>query len=66
MKPNFQEISLDELRNYVLQHREDAEAFHTLIDRRKAANPDRITYPYPNTPETMAITQRAIRDRLGQ
>jgi hypothetical protein len=43
MKPNFQEISLDELRNYVLQHREDAEAFHTLIDRRKAANPDRIT-----------------------
>lgn len=30
-------MSLDELRRYVLTHREDVDAFHAYIDRSKAA-----------------------------
>ena len=33
MKPNFQVITIKELKKYVLEHRDDQEAFHTLIDR---------------------------------
>jgi hypothetical protein len=36
MKPtNYDTLSLDELRQYVLTHREDTKAFHTYIDRSK-------------------------------
>ena len=34
---NYDVISLDELRQYVLTHREDVDAFHKYIDRSKAA-----------------------------
>lgn len=32
-KPNFQEMSEEELRAYVLSHRNDDEAFHAYVDR---------------------------------
>jgi hypothetical protein len=32
-KPNFQSMNQKELKNYVLEHREDQEAFHAYIDR---------------------------------
>lgn len=36
MKPiNYDTLSLDELRKYVLTHREDTTAFYTYIDRSK-------------------------------
>jgi hypothetical protein len=65
MKPNFQEMPIDELKAYVLQHREDDEAFYAFIDRREAENPHPTVYPYPNTPETIAIMREAIHKRLG-
>ena len=34
---NYDTMSLDELRQYVLTHREDVKAFHTYIDRSKAS-----------------------------
>ena len=34
---NYDAMNLDELRRYVLTHREDIDAFHTYIDRSKAA-----------------------------
>jgi hypothetical protein len=43
---NYNQMSLDELRRYVLTHREDINAFHVYVDRSKAAgrmitiNPD--------------------------
>ncbi|NER94901.1 MAG: hypothetical protein F6J86_13860 [Symploca sp. SIO1B1] len=43
---NYNAMSLDELRQYVLTHREDINAFHVYIDRSKAVgrmitiNPD--------------------------
>lgn len=34
---NYDAMNLDELRRYVLTHREDIDAFHAYIDRSKAA-----------------------------
>lgn len=33
MNPNFQAMSRKELRTYVLEHREDDEAFHAYMDK---------------------------------
>ncbi|RCJ42291.1 hypothetical protein A6770_08085 [Nostoc minutum NIES-26] len=35
MKPNFNEMSLKELRVYVLAHPDDNEAFYTYMDKSK-------------------------------
>jgi hypothetical protein len=32
----YQTMNLDELRRYLLTHREDIEAFHVYVDRSKA------------------------------
>jgi hypothetical protein len=34
---NYDAMSLDELRQYVLTHREDLEAFHVYVDRSKSS-----------------------------
>lgn len=36
MKPNFSEMNLKELRTYMLDHRDDDEAFYAYVDRSKA------------------------------
>jgi hypothetical protein len=36
MKPNFMTMSRQELRAYVLAHREDEEAFFAFVDRSEA------------------------------
>jgi hypothetical protein len=36
MKPNFAAMSLKELRAYMLEHRDDNEAFYAYMDRSKA------------------------------
>jgi hypothetical protein len=65
MNPTFETMSIQELRAYVLSHREDTTAFHALIDRTRPTSP-RTQYPCPNTPETIAITHQAIREKLGR
>lgn len=66
MKPNFQAMSLSELRAYVLEHREDEAAFHALVDRYKTDYPDRVSYPAPKTPEDFQEINRVVRERLGR
>lgn len=66
MKPNFQTMSMKELRTYVLEHREDDEAFYALVDRRRAANPNPILYPPPNTPEDREAMRRIIWQKLKE
>ncbi len=34
--PDFQSMNQKELQNYVLEHREDQEAFHAYVDRLHA------------------------------
>jgi hypothetical protein len=65
MTPDFQAMSVTELRAYVLEHREDETAFHALVDRLSENGTDEV-YPYPNSPETIEILREAIRKRLGQ
>jgi len=64
VKPDFKTMSVAELRSYVLNHREDEVAFHALVDRLTEDATDEV-YPYPNTPEAIAIVKDAIRRRLG-
>lgn len=66
MKPDFQTMSMKELRAYVLEHREDDEAFYALVDRRRAANPNPILYPPPNTPEDREAMRRIIWQKLKE
>ncbi len=66
MKPDFQSMSMKELRTYVLEHREDDEAFYALVDRRRAANPNPILYPPPNTPEDREAMRRIIWQKLKE
>jgi hypothetical protein len=65
MKQNFADMSVTELRAYVLAHREDETAFQMLIDCLKV-NASGVQYPCPKTPETVATTQKAIRERLSK
>lgn len=36
MKHNFEAMNLKELRSYILEHRDDNEAFYTYMDRSKS------------------------------
>jgi hypothetical protein len=65
MTPNFITMNTSALRAYVLAHRDDETAFQTLIDRLKV-NATGVRYPCPNTPEAIALTQKAIREKLGK
>ncbi len=56
-KPNFQQMSKKELRDYVLAHRDDQEAFHAYADRLKEQ---------PGIPITsMEQLEQLIREREG-
>lgn len=66
MNPDFQSMSMKELRTYVLEHREDDEAFYALVDRRKAANPNPVLYSLPETPEEREAMRQVIWQKLTE
>jgi len=41
-KPNLQQMPLEQLKDYILEHRNDDEAFHIYIDRRRAQSPKQV------------------------
>jgi hypothetical protein len=61
-KPNFKEMSRQELRSYVLVNREDDEAIAEIIHRIEASGAP--TYPYPKTEEDLRTMQEILRKRL--
>ena len=65
MKPDLETMNTSDLRRYVLEHREDREAFQALIDRLNTNAPTTI-YPCPNTPENIETMKKAIREKLGK
>ncbi|MEB3357892.1 MAG: hypothetical protein VKK04_14275 [Synechococcales bacterium] len=65
-KPDFQAMDLRELRAYVLSHRQDDEAFYIFVDRQKAAHPQRVQYPLPQTQEDFEAMRRIVRERIRQ
>lgn len=44
-KPNFAAMTKRELRTYVLEHREDTEAFEALMDKLNAEPRTRVRSP---------------------
>ncbi len=65
MKPDFKQMTRKELKAYVLEYREDDEAFHEFMDRLQS-NRSSKTYPCPNTPETEEITRQAIKQKIEE
>jgi hypothetical protein len=70
MKPNFEEMSRDELRAYVLEHRDDMEAIRLLFTPQSGVEVKR--YPpvvdgngYP-IEENIRIMEEAIRQRIEE
>ncbi len=58
-KPNFQQMSIEQLRAYVLAHRNDEKAFHAYIDRRRAAVINAV-------PMTIEEAEAELQRRFGQ
>lgn len=51
MKPDFKKMSRQELRQYILAHREDEEAIEELFVNRRSLDAIRFPYPYELSPE---------------
>ena len=69
MKPNFQAMSKEELRAYVLNHRDNEEAFHVYMDKLHAQE-NRIKHPAVNSfdqlesyPEFVKKLKRELGER---
>jgi len=43
-QPNFQNMSVQELKSYILSHREDDEAFYAYLDKVRERK-NRVVYP---------------------
>ncbi|MEH2072506.1 MAG: hypothetical protein V7K47_30885 [Nostoc sp.] len=64
MKPDFDTISIAQLRAYLLLHQNDDEAFYKLADRLEASSEYTDLYPIPDTLENIAIMEVAIQEHL--
>lgn len=60
-KPDFDSMSRQELRQYMLDHRDDKEAFEFYLD--KFRNPNNPIYPAPQGLEDMAYLQKILLDK---
>jgi hypothetical protein len=61
-KPNFSAMSRQELRAYILAHREDDEAIEALIQR---GNPNSPKYPFPQTENDLKEMEKILKRKLG-
>jgi hypothetical protein len=64
MKPDFDTMSIAELRTYLLAHRTDDEAFYKLADRLELNSDNSELYPMPDTSENIAIMEAAIQGQV--
>lgn len=61
MKPNFKEMSKEDLRAYVLSHREDDEAIRELFSRR---SPNPVIYTTNDPKEIEEILKKKIAGEI--
>ncbi len=61
-KPDFSRMTRQELRAYVLAHREDDEAIEFLI---RLGNPNSPKYRFPQTDEDLKEMEEILRKKLG-
>lgn len=57
MKPDFSKMNKEELREYVISHQEDREAFYQYVDRLKSYPSNKI---YPNSLSPDEIDQAIL------
>lgn len=62
-KPDFSKMSRQELRRYIIKHRNDEEAIHELFVNRH--NPNARKYPPPLDEEGLRIAEQAFSEKLG-
>lgn len=62
MKPNFDNMTRQELRDYILQHREDDEAIEALINK---GNPNTPAYKFPQTDEDLREMEAILKEKLN-
>lgn len=62
MSNRFDHMTLDEVKRYFLQHRDDTEAFHAYMDKLNASGRAIVIDPTDPKSEQQAITQ--IQERL--
>lgn len=61
-KPNFKQMSKEDLIAYIKLNRTDDEAIRELFVNRR--NPNSTKYPAPLDAETIRITEEAIRNKV--
>jgi hypothetical protein len=62
MKPDFSRMSREDLRAYVLVHREDDDAIEVLI---KSRNPNSPKHRFPQTDEDLMEMEKILKQKLG-
>jgi hypothetical protein len=60
---DFDTMNLDELRQYMLTHREDINAFHAYVDRSKASG--RMITINPNDPNWEDALEQKIQQVIS-
>jgi predicted O-methyltransferase YrrM len=65
MTPDFNVMTKSELRAYVLEHREDAEAFEALADRIYA-NPNPQWYQPEDTAQIVTLIQASKQRKIAE
>lgn len=61
-RPNYRQMSLEDLIAYIKLNRTDDEAIRELFVNRR--NPNATKYPAPLDAETVRITEEAIRNKV--
>lgn len=64
MKPNFKEMTKNQLVAYVKEHRTDEEAIRELFQHRRSPDSTATWYPAPLDAESIRITEEAIKDKV--
>jgi hypothetical protein len=62
MKPNFDTMTRQEIREHILQHREDDDAIEALINK---GNPNGPTYKFPQTDEDLQEMAAILKQKLN-
>ncbi|PSN14984.1 hypothetical protein C7293_09195 [filamentous cyanobacterium CCT1] len=61
-KPGFSHMSRQELRGYVLAHRDDDEAIEALI---QMGSPNAPVYPFPQTEDDLKVMEEILQKKLA-
>jgi hypothetical protein len=64
MKPNYQQMTDDQLRAYIKEHRTDEEAIQELFVHRRSPDESATWYSVPFSPEGIEEVQELIRQKI--